>query len=191
MGAWCGLGCLQFFVCEQLARLGWPGHYSMTVRFISDLGERSLSRGYAVMNGSFFVQGLLICGAVLLGWGKRPFAGMLPRGCLLVAALGIMLVAYAPADRNLMLHIWAARWYFGAGALGMLLWGFVYAGQRRAALAAGGVAVLGDFLLACGPAPLVAFLGAGTVERLAAYPLPLWLAYTGWAALRSPNSLDL
>ncbi len=139
------------------------------------------------MNGSFFAQGLLVAGAALL-LGRWSIPGAFARVCLLASALGLMWIAYAPADRNLMLHIWAARWYFGAGALGMLAWGLAHAGQRRASLAAGCIAALGDLLLAYGPAPLVGLLGTGTVERIAAYPLPLWLGYMGWSALHSGRS---
>ncbi len=38
LGAALWLLCFQFFVGEQIARLGWPGHYSMARNYISDLG---------------------------------------------------------------------------------------------------------------------------------------------------------
>ena len=65
IGPWLWLCCFQFFVAEQIARLGWPGHYSMARDFISDLGS-ARSPLHWVMNGSFMLQGLLIFfGAVL------------------------------------------------------------------------------------------------------------------------------
>ncbi len=66
------LFCFQFFVGEQIARLGWTGHYSMARDYISDLGAcawrlRSVLALHWVMNGSFVLQGLLIVfGAVLV-----------------------------------------------------------------------------------------------------------------------------
>src|SRR5271156_5509570 len=38
VGACLWLLCFQFFVAEQIARLGWTGHYSMRRNYISDLG---------------------------------------------------------------------------------------------------------------------------------------------------------
>ena len=58
VGAFLWLLCLQFFVAEQIARMGWTGHYSMRADFISDLGATSSL--HWVMNGSFVLQGLLI-----------------------------------------------------------------------------------------------------------------------------------
>ena len=40
----------------------WPGHYSMTGNWISDLGAAN-SPLHWVMNGSFIVQGVLIINA--------------------------------------------------------------------------------------------------------------------------------
>ncbi len=185
LGAGCALGCLQFFVCEQLARLGWPGHYSMRVKYISDLGERSLCAAHAVMNASFFAQALLIAGAALLL--PRRLAPGVPRAALLLAALGLAVVALAPADVNSNLHISGARLHFAAGSLGLLLWGApgMFRSRARAvagaALCAAAVAIAGDMLLIVASGPIVNLLGPGTVERMAAYPLPLWLAFTGFS----------
>jgi hypothetical protein len=68
---WLGAGwwalCFQFFVAEQIARLRWPGQYSMSMNWISDLGTAN-SPLYWVMNGSFVLQGVLISvGAILMG----------------------------------------------------------------------------------------------------------------------------
>ena len=66
IGPWLWLSCFQFFVAEQITRLGWPGHYSMARDYISDLGS-ARSPLHWVMNGSFMLQGLLIfLGAVLV-----------------------------------------------------------------------------------------------------------------------------
>ena len=73
LGAGFWLFCFQFFVGEQIARLGWTGHYSMARNYISDLGAvrcggtAACSSLHWVMNGSFVLQGLLIVfGAVLV-----------------------------------------------------------------------------------------------------------------------------
>ncbi len=202
VGAWCALACSQFFLCEQLARLRWPAHYSMAANYISDLGEASLSSAHALMNSSFGLQAILIAAASLLL--PRLFAptllGRLARGLLLFSALGLALVATNPADRNLSFHVAGAGLHFLCGALGMLLAGFsriLYGralGSRlppramreiRITLLFAGIAVAGDLLLAFGGTH--AFLRQGTVERLAAYPLPLWLVYSGYRVLREPE----
>ena len=72
---WCL--CVQFFVAEQIARLGWTLPYSFARNYISDLGATvctSLvcSPRHALMNASFVLQGLLIAGG-------RWRAGVVPQ----------------------------------------------------------------------------------------------------------------
>ena len=114
---------------------------------------------------------------------------------LLLAAFGVYDVAIAPEDVDINKHIFGAGLNFFAAALAMLFWSIALAlhGRKRgpgrsrqawvtfaAALAAG----IGIRLVYHPIDPVNAFLGTGTVERLAAYPLPLWLAWTGWTVLR-------
>lgn len=196
-GAWAWLGCLQFFVAEQVARFGWQGHYSFRSNYISDLGARSCtaaicSHWHALMDGSFLLQGLLIAaGAVLLPRRVSPGAlGWASRALLLLSALGVAVVGYSPEDVDTNLHISGARLHFGCGSLAMLLWGLAITVRRHGtpgavpAFLAAGIAIFGDILLYLGAGPIQNMLGAGLVERLAAYPLPLWLAWTGWTLLR-------
>ncbi len=200
-GALLWLGCLQFFVCEQLARIGWQGHYSLRSSYISDLGTlgcaATCSHFHALMNASFAIQGILIAGGALL---LRPSLlpgvwGGLACALLLLSALGVSVLAYAPSDVDANLHISAARLHLACGALAMLCAGLTLPRHRRrsaafavraghAALVCGTVAIFGDLLLTFG-GPAQSILGIGTVERLAAYPLPLWLALTGALALRA------
>ena len=205
--AWAWLGCAQFFVCEAVAALGWKGHYSYTQNFISDLGslgcQAGCSRWHALMNASFLMQGLLIAAGTLLSPAKyfRGWVGGTARVLLLLAALGILVVAHTPEDVDMNLHIVGARVHFACGTLAMLCWS---AARRRRehhtsesargvrlalapgpALLAAGVALFGDLLLVYGNAQSAAVLGMGTVERIAAYPFPLWLAWTGLMLVRS------
>lgn len=201
IGALLWLGCLQFFVCEQLARLGWVGHYSLRFLYISDLGTvgcaLTCSHFHALMNASFATQGVLIAGgALLLRRSLLPgLSGGSACALLLLSALGVAALAYAPSDVDANLHISAARLHLACGALGMLCAAFSLRRNRarlpawtalaaQAFLACGALAALGDFLLVFG-GPAQATLGIGTVERLAAYPLPLCLAFTGALALRA------
>jgi hypothetical membrane protein len=191
------LCCFQFFVAEQIARLGWPGHYSMARDYISDLGS-ARSPLHWVMNGSFMLQGLLIFfGAVLV---RRYFpARLVYRVVLLllaVAGVGVLVVGLVPEDIDLRWHLQGAAANFLGGNAGMILLGLVMIrrsvclprgkrGKSWVPFVAGSVGLLATLALGFRGAPSWAALGwnTGTVERLAAYPLPLWLTWTGWMML--------
>jgi hypothetical membrane protein len=174
VGACLWLLCLQFFIAEQVARMGWTGHYSMRRDYISDLGANASSLHW-VMNGSFVLQGLLIFfGAVLL-------RGLLPRiavALLAIAGLGVLVVGLVPEDTNARLHLLGAAANFLGGNLAIILLAKHW--KSWITFAAGSIGLLAAFALA--------FRGmswdAGTVERLAAYPLPLFLSWSGWRMLR-------
>jgi hypothetical membrane protein len=197
VGPWLWLLCFQFFVAEQIARLGWPGPYSMARDYISDLGS-ARSPLHWVMNGSFMLQGLLIFfGAVL---ARRYFPARLVYQVALlllaVAGVGVLVVGLIPEDTDLRWHLLGASANFLGGNLGMILLGLVMI-RRSVCLArgergnswvpfvAGSVGLLATLALGFRGTPSWDALGwnTGTVERLAAYPLPLWLTWTGWLML--------
>ncbi len=134
---WLGAGwwalCFQFFVAEQIARLRWPGQYSMSMNWISDLGAAN-SPLHWVMNGSFVLQGVLISvGAILMRrlfpakWGYR-IALLL----FLVSGVGVLVVGLVPEDRNAQVHQLAALAHLVAGNLAMILIGLaMVAGATR------------------------------------------------------------
>jgi hypothetical membrane protein len=156
LGACLWLLCLQFFVAEQIARMGWTGHYSMRSDFISDLGATSSL--HWLMNGSFVLQGLLIFfGSVLLHRLLPRIAVVL----LIIAGLGVLVVGLVPEDTNARLHLQGAAAHFLGGNIAILL--LAKRWRSWITFAAGSI---------------------GTVERLAAYPLPLILSWSGWKMLR-------
>lgn len=174
VGACLWLLCLQFFIAEQIARMGWTGHYSMRRDYISDLGAAGSSL-HRVMNGSFVLQGLLILfGAVLL---RR----LLPRiavALLAIAGLGVLVVGLVPEDTNARLHLQGAAAHFLGGNLAIIL--LAKRWKSWITFAAGSIGLLATLALAFhGMGP-----NTGTVERLAAYPLPLILSWSGWRMLR-------
>ena len=174
LGACLWLLCLQFFVAEQIARIGWTGHYSMRRDYISDLGAAGSSL-HAVMNGSFVLQGVLIfSGAVLL---RRLLPGIVVI-LLAAAGLGVLVVGLVPEDTNARLHLQGAAANFIGGNLGIIV--LAKRWKSWISLAAGSIGLLATFALAFHG------MGAdtGTVERLAAYPLPLFLSWSGWRMLR-------
>src|SRR5580704_12015629 len=125
-GPWLWLCCFQFFVAEQIARLGWPTHYSMARDYISDLGS-ARSPLHGVMNGSFMLQGLLIFFGAVMARGYFPARLVYRIGLLLlaVAGVGVLVVGLVPEDANLRWHLLGAAANFLGGNLGMILLGLV------------------------------------------------------------------
>jgi hypothetical membrane protein len=188
---WLGAGwwalCFQFFVAEQIARLGWLGQYSMTGNWISDLGAANSPRHW-VMNGSFVVQGVLISvGAILM---RRLFPAKVSyRVALLlflVSGVGVLVVGLVPEDSDAQVHRVAALVHLLAGNLAMILMGLAMVAGAARVRFRGVVTLLAGLL---GLTALVLLgLGeknVGTFERLAAYPLTLWLTWTGWLMFHS------
>ncbi len=193
----------QFFICEQIARLAWKIPYSMAFSLISDLGAMHCSYGpdaalavlpkvcsplHNVMNASLMVQGCLILGGAVCVRRMFPDKWMFAAAIFLLAVAGVAVsfVGIAPEDTGGELHGDCAALFFYSANLGMILAGIGYRSVRRAqrsipALVCGGVGLLAVLLM---PAANHLLVGVGTVERMAAYPLPLWLMYTGYTFLK-------
>ena len=124
------------------------------------------------MNASFFVQGLLIAGGALLAGVKFAKTG---RGFLVASGLGLCAVGLAPEDLFSQVHFVGAAVHLACGGLGM-----VFLGQKISRIV-GTVALAALVLLAM---KIVGPLGLGGMERLAGYPLPLFLCATGARRLR-------
>jgi hypothetical membrane protein len=186
------LCCLQFFVAEEIVRLGWLAHnkyYSMTGNWVSDLGAVS-SPLHWVMNASFVLQGVLIAGGAVL---VRPFFP--PRWwywvvllLLVVAGVGILVVGLYPEDVNIQVHGQAALYHLQAGNIAMVLLGLIRIRRSKGqiTLAAGVIGLLAlQTLTYINAHPETALaLHVGLIERIAVYPLPLWLTWTGWLMLK-------
>jgi hypothetical membrane protein len=191
-GLW--MCCFQFFVAEQIARLGWTGHYSMARNYISDLGSAQSSLHW-VMNASFILQGLLISVGALLVRGFFPAKPAYRVALVLfaIAGVGVLMVGLAPEDVNPSLHIKGAIAHFLGGNLAMIV--LALAGIRQVTestaqrsknwltIAAGSIGLLATLALAFREAPSWR-LETGIVERMAAYPLPPWLTWKGYLLLR-------
>ncbi len=135
------------------------------------------------MNGSLIVQGVLISvGAILM---RRLFPAKasyrIALMLFLISGLGVLVVGLVPEDHNAQVHQVAALAHLLAGNLAMILMGVaMLAGAARVRFR--GVITLMAGLLGLTALALLA-LGekdVGTFERLSAYPLTLWLTWTGW-----------
>jgi hypothetical membrane protein len=186
------LFCFQFFVVEEVMRLVWLAHnkyYSMTGNWVSDLGAVS-SPLHWIMNTSFVLQGVLISGGAVLvraffpaRWWYWPVLLL-----LVVAGVAMVVVGLYPEDVDLQTHGLAALYHLQAGNGALVLLGLIRIRRSKGqiTLAAGvvGLAALQTltYINAHPAAPIA--LHAGLIERIAVYPLPLWLTWTGWLMLR-------
>lgn len=195
LGAVLWICCLQFFVFERIGILAWQGHYSLSQNVISDLGALGCSLTgphpicsplHAVMNASFVAQGFLISGGAALMWPGRR-SGMGPGLCLAgLAGPGVTLVGLFPENTIYALHYFGAAENFGLLTLAAFAFALTFA-RRNAPLRAAVsllVAILGTTgMILLAQHEYLGF-GEGAVERLVAYPLPLYLAFLGMGFLR-------
>jgi len=87
-------------------------------------------------------------------------------------------VGLVPEDTNARLHLQGAAANFLGGNLAIILLARHW--KSWITFAAGSIGLLASLVLAFrGMGP-----DTGTVDRLAAYPLPLFLSWSGWRMLR-------
>jgi hypothetical membrane protein len=171
--------------------------YSFITNTISDLGNtacglyggsRVCSPRYIVMDLSFALLGVAMAvGSLLIyrefinsGLRRERLAAHLGFILLSVAGLGAIFVGSFPENTNGDMHIAGAGMAIGAGNLGILILGLVLVSIPES---------LRHFMLWTSSVSLVAViafafkhhfgLGAGGMERIAAYPETVWLIMFG------------
>lgn len=191
---------MQFFITQAVVQSAWTTPYSLSVNYISDLGNTvcapypSGSANYvcspwhALMNISFLLVGITtIAGALslsrALGAVRLSFLGLV---LVAIAGAGFILVGLFPENVSLPPHKTGATLLFVSGNLGLALLGAELLMARMAprlaalALAAGAIGLLATALFGTGH---MLGLGTGGMERFAAYPLPAGcVALGGWLA---------
>jgi hypothetical membrane protein len=186
--------CVQFFVAEQFVRNAWTTPYSWSANYISDLGAAYCTNrpvGYvcsplhSVMNASFILQGVLITVGVALVSPLFPADRLGVAGIrfLGIAGPSLALVGLFPEDVNYRLHFAGAALHLVCAGIGMLLLGLSLLWKMPARRSIGMVSTVGGGIVLTANALLVSGhdmgLGVGGMERLGAYPLPLWLTLMG------------
>lgn len=203
IGALLWVFCLQYFVAEAITIQGWAGRYSLRENYISDLSAvrcgaelvagqiRSLcSPLHAVMNEAFQLQGALILFGTLLVRPLFPTGKVWTVALVLIAAsgVGVFLVGLAPEDALPKLHLLGAAANLFCCNAGMAAMGLAMMRRGRTAAAIGrftlGAGLLGLAGFGCLAVKLNLGFGVGGIERITAYPFPLWIATMGLLLLR-------
>jgi hypothetical membrane protein len=194
-GAACWVLLVVFFAGQAVAQAASRAPYSLTGNYISELGSTACgpftlatyhaqvcSPLHDVMNATFVVSGLLaLLGAVLTrrAWPARRLsaAGLVLLG---LGGVGQAVAGLRPENVDLGLHSLGAFFGIAGSNVGLLLLGCAVWRARRgfgtATVATGAVGLVGFVLT--GAAPEAGF-AVGTVERLAVYPMVLWMIGTG------------
>ena len=194
---------VQFFISQIIVESRWTTAFSSATNNISDLGNTTCgnypaitgtfvcSPWYALMNTSFALQGaIIIVGSVLARSIVAPSRKRsLIFWLLIVTGVGLIGVGAFPEDVNNLAHVVSAGVQFVTGNLAILIFGVAALRRREARLFGAASVTLG----AAGLAATFMFAlridlatGLGTVERIAAYTLPIWLMTAGSLLLIDP-----
>ena len=123
---------------------------------------------------------MLIAGGAWLLWRQSSRLSRLGLGLLVVCGLGVLLVGFVPENGSMRLHALGAAMHFLGGGLGMMAAGWRLQGRARwASVTIGVMVVASTILLGQRGSQWVAQLGAGAIERVAAYGIVLWMVGTG------------
>ncbi len=202
LGAISWILAAQFFVAQVVVAGAWPGAFDLTERYISDLGNTVCgpypadsdtivcSPWYAWMNASFILLGITMGAGAQLTRRAFRHTGMAvaARVFFVLAGAGVALVGLFPENVDMTFHAAGAGLNFVLGNVALVLFGLtlnphVGRGWRWLGIAAGCVGLAGTALFVSGA---YLGLGPGGMERVAAYPMPLWQIVMGSMLLRRP-----
>jgi hypothetical membrane protein len=202
LGAIVWMLAIQFFIAQFIVQSAWTTPFSLTTNYISDLGNTICapypagsnmyvcSPWHAWMNTSFILLGVIILGGAALIYrafppGRTRMVGLV---LLALAGPGPILVGLFPENVNITPHAIGAAAHFISGNLAVAVLGIAIAAARRQPLLAacsiilGGLGLLATALFVSGH---YLGMGVGGMERVAAYPLPVWLIVAGISVAQS------
>ena len=190
---------------EQIASHAWKTPYLFAQNYISDLGavrctsaaRTGLSRVVSIcsplhawMNVSFVLQGMLIFTGAILVRRSLPTCtwSTIARWSLFLSGVGLVVVGLAPEDVHPNIHFSGASAHLFLGDLGVGLLGFALCRPRShlskaLATSAGGFGLLGLLATLMVATHRLFGMGAGAMERISAYPIPISLIMLGAAFL--------
>jgi hypothetical membrane protein len=198
-GAW--ILTLLYFVGQLVGQAAWRTPYSLIDNRVSDLGSTACgstvantyicSPLHAVMNATFILTGVLIMIGLFLTRSVWPRRRLTTWGLVLlaIAGAGTILIGLSPENVNVLIHLVGAL-NIPAGNAAMILLGFAIWHDRRGmawfSVVSGVIGFLG--LLA---GPFIVILtghGGGLAERIALYPLIIWLIVFGLSFVKRRQS---
>jgi hypothetical membrane protein len=193
LGALAWLSAVQFFVAQVVVASAWTRPFSLTTRYISDLGNTACgpypnavcSPWHGVMNASFITVGITMAiGAVLTwraflpGW-RRGIATML----FVAAGVGVLAVGVYPENEHNTNHSIGAGINFIGGNAALILFGlalppltFSRSAFRWFSVMAGTIGLIATVLFV---SRHDLGLGRGGIERVAAYTTTVWQIVAG------------
>jgi hypothetical membrane protein len=184
-----------YFLAQIVVGWVWHPPYSVIRNTISDLGNTACGRydgayvcspRHDLMNAAFIVLGVVMAVGSLLLYQefkerdrREQRAALVGFTCMVISGVGVILVGSFPENTISALHITGAGLAIGVGNLGILVLGLVLPlpeGLRGFMLFFGVTSITALVLFAC---HRDFGIGAGGMERIAAYPETLWLIRFG------------
>ena len=185
-----------YFLIQIVVAWVFIPSYSLVSNSISDLGETSCGgygspaicspRWWLMDYVGFLLLGLvMVVGSALLyhEFTERPprerRAAMFGFGLIALGGLGSILVGFFPENENRTMHIIGAFLAIAIGNIAILLLGAVLTlpeSMRRSMLMFSSLALAA---LLCFASHRSFGIGRGTMERIAAYPVTIWLITFG------------
>jgi hypothetical membrane protein len=185
-----------YFVIQVIVAWVFTPTYSLVSNSISDLGETSCGgygspaicspRWWLMDYAGFVVLGLImVIGSALLYHEfterapRERHAAMLGFSLMALGGLGSILVGFFPENENGTMHILGAFLAIAIGNVAILVLGGVLTlpeSMRRSMLMFSSLALVA---LLCFAAHRPFGIGRGTMERIAAYPVTIWLITFG------------
>ena len=184
-----------YFLVQVIAAWVFVPSYSLVTNSISDLGETSCGgygsgmcspRWWLMDYVGFLVLGVvMVIGSALLyhEFTERPprerRAAMVGFSLVALAGFGSILVGFFPENENRTMHIIGAALAIGVGNIAILVLGVVLIlpeSMRRSMLLFNSVALVAAV---CFASHRYFGIGHGTMERVAAYPVTIWLISFG------------
>jgi hypothetical membrane protein len=183
---------ISYFIAQVFVAAAFTPSYSWLTNTISDLGNTSCkvqlcSPRHVWMNAAFIaLGGFMLLGSPLIfeefserGPDQRA-AARLGFGLTAIGGLGAVIVGLFPENTVGLVHVIGAGFGIGLGTLGILVLGLALSlSSRPLRLAMRVVPPIALVALVLFATRHYLGLGAGTMERIAAYPEAIWLVVFG------------
>jgi hypothetical membrane protein len=182
----------SYFVTQIVVSVAWKPRYSWFTNSISDLGNthcdvaRLCSPRHDWMNAQFIVLGAVMALGSLLIFqefkersAEERLAALIGFGGMAIGGVGAAMVGRFPENTVHWMHILGAGLAIGVGSLAIFVLGVVLVLPDRLRWPMRIVPPIALLALALFASHHYLGVGAGTMERIAAYPETIWLITFG------------